>query len=201
MSKAMDLPSLRDIEKIIRGSRPRVHPNGFIQVDLDEANRLHVWHPNLRYTRPTFHAIHDHIFNLASKVYSGRLVHVVYDASCEESYGYKVTHQRWQVEACGGPNTILRPTEESPCWLKDVQAYVLQPGDEYKFLAFKLHESLANEPTMTIMTKSDADLTYGANSNGASVMVPLGVIPSDDFNREAYEVNTLWKLIVEAYPS
>lgn len=43
-------------------AKPRVHPNGFIQLDISETDRLHVWHPSLPYRQKTFSPVHNHIF-------------------------------------------------------------------------------------------------------------------------------------------
>lgn len=185
---------------------PRVHPNGFIQLDLNEANRLHVWHPGLTVRQKTFHPVHDHIFSLQSKVYSGRLVHVEYITDTPEPWFANIggTHQRWTVSHLQtNEETILVPADKPACYLVANDTAVIQPGEGYTFPAFKLHETLAGEPTMTIMTKvmnDEADMHRGTNCVGASVMVPVGVEPDNDFNREAWDTDTLWKLIEEAYP-
>ncbi len=193
MTQLPSLDRLRDY------GPPRVHPNGFIQLDLGVANRLHVWHPNLPFRQKTFHPIHDHIFDLQSKVYSGRLVHVEYTPELGTMY------RRWMVSHLQtSEETILKLAEWHPsCYLVATSMEVIQPGGGYTFPAYKLHETLASEPTMTIMTKvmPEEDMKTGTNCAGASVMVPTGTEPDNDFNREVFDVGELWRLIEEAYPS
>lgn len=177
---------------------PRVHPNGFIQLDLTEEVRLHVWHPRLPYRQRTYHPVHDHVFGLVSNVYSGRLVHVHYGIE-PDPLG---SHVVWRVQAVeGGEESILLPVDGKRVRLYKVDMDVMQPGEEYTFGAYEFHETLANEPTLTVMEKFGPDLKTGVNSQGASVAVPYGVEPDNDFRRDAVDVDVLWKLIEEAYPS
>ena len=55
--------------------RPRVHGNGFIQLDLTDRRRLHVWgdHRIPRQSVPS--TIHDHTFSFKSTIILGQLVH------------------------------------------------------------------------------------------------------------------------------
>lgn len=179
-------------------SPPRVHPNGFIQLDLTENLRLHVWHPSLPYRQRTYHPIHDHVFGLISNVYSGRLIHVQYGTE-PDPFG---SHIIWNVQAIeGGEESVLRPRDSQRLRLYELHTDVIQPGEEYSFGAWAFHETLANEPTLTIMEKFGNTLRTGVNSHGASVLVPYGVEPDNDFQRSAVDVDVLWKLIEEAYPS
>lgn len=92
--------SLRSLlQKIQRekGGNPRVHPNGFIQLDLTATDkswdqskkrghsgaavRLHVWNPpgiELPH-QGTINEIHDHVFDMSSTVIKGRLTQRLYE--------------------------------------------------------------------------------------------------------------------------
>lgn len=194
------LPSLSYLEEM-KGLL-RVHPNRFIQLDLNETNRLHVWHPNLGPCQKTFHAVHDHIFDLQSTVYKGRLIHVEYELYYPPVYHDNPgTHQRWEAECIGGSETILKKTTDTPCHLVHKETTVIQPYVGYIFPAYKFHEALANEPTMTIMTKyGKAEMHGGANCQGASIMVPVGVTPDNTFRRDSFGADELFALVKEAYP-
>ena len=188
------LPSISELRSA--GSGPRVHPNGFIQVDLSAQLRLHVWHPLLPYRQRTYHPVHDHTFDIMSHVYSGRLVNVCYAIVPDEDG----THVRWQVEEVAGTDTELRPTG-GRVRLAYQYAEPVQPGEGYEFPAYQFHESMANEPTLTIMEKRNrAGLKEGADCQGASVIVPVGVEPDNEFRREDADPAVLWKLIEEAHP-
>ena len=49
-----------------RGISPRVHGNGFIQVDLTHDTRLHVWGDKRIPRQNTYTPIHDHVFGFKS---------------------------------------------------------------------------------------------------------------------------------------
>lgn len=81
-----------------RGAQPRVHPNGFIQLDLEAPAderwhegkqaghsgadlRLHVWNPpgvDLPH-QDTVNEIHDHVFDMRSTVVRGELTQRLYE--------------------------------------------------------------------------------------------------------------------------
>ena len=72
-----------------KGLIPRLHGNGFIQLDLNGKDRLHVWHPDLpKQEFPT--PIHDHKFSFKSHILYGELTHIEYHADLllhQENYG------------------------------------------------------------------------------------------------------------------
>jgi hypothetical protein len=51
-----------------RGVRPRVHGNGFIQVDLTADTRLHVWGDKRIPRQNVYTPIHDHVFGFESTI-------------------------------------------------------------------------------------------------------------------------------------
>jgi len=60
------------------GGRPRVHGNGFVQLDLTERSRLHIWGdpriPKQKVATP----IHDHVFGFESTIIVGRVISLTY---------------------------------------------------------------------------------------------------------------------------
>lgn len=183
------LPALRCL------GDPRVHPNGFIQLDLNRSDRLHVWHPRNPYRQKTYHTVHDHVFGFASICFSGRLVNVAYDVSPDPAG----THVLWQAECTDGEESVLRPATGEPVRLRYRYAEVVQPGETYNFPAFQFHEPLFGEPSLTIIRKHDKTAHEG-NPLHPLIAVPIGVVPDNDFRRDAVDVDVLWDLIEEAYP-
>ncbi len=183
------LPSLAEIARCSL----RVHPNGFIQVDLDHRHRLHVFHPRLPYRQRTYNPVHDHVFGFVSEVFSGRLVNACYSVVEDESHG---THCKAHCQ--GGDRVVVQRGRYYR--LRSRASFALQPGQQYEMPAFEFHESLSNEPTMTIIRKDDDTVAQG-NPRSATVMTPRGVDPDDDFNRDDVDLEVLWELIEEAYPS
>lgn len=173
------------------GNIPRVHGNGFIQLDLNEdgTSRLHVWHDEIpRQATPT--PIHDHVFNLRSTVLTGTLIH-------EEFLPGKTplgTHRIYRAEQEEGTqNTILVP-DEGNVNLYTTQRLVLGAGSIYTFAAGKLHLSDHVGLTATVMDKISAPEGYGR----PRVLVPVDSEPDNDFHRDGFDPETLWPFIKDA---
>lgn len=189
-------PYLPTMDELRTTGTPRVHPNGFIQLDLDWHSRLHVWHPNLPYRQKTYHPVHDHVFDFNSYMFSGRLVHVPY-VLLSTMHG---THCVWEATCTRDNESILEPiAQATPVRLVPYGAETLQPGEGYTFKAFRFHETLANEPTLTIIRKHDATIHQG-NTDRPRIAVPVDVTPDNDFQRDAVDKEILWQLIEEAHP-
>lgn len=187
------LPSLTELKTL---GEPRVHPNGFIQLDLSDEQRLHVWHPDLPYRQKSFHPVHNHVFSFTSHIFSGRLVHVVYDLRLEPGGPYRL----YRAECIGPEESVLTPLTGGAEMRLDVAYWeILQPGHTYRFRASLFHETLANEPTLTIMQKHGPTM-YQDNALKPSIVVPVGVVPDNEFRRDAVDTDVLWDLIRDAHP-
>lgn len=171
------------------GVKPRVHGNGFIQLNLtvDGLKRLHVWHdllPRQKVGTP----IHDHVFALRSTVLTGTLIHKELEAD-EEIDGS--THRVYRArQEPGSQNTVLVPDEIGVC-LTVVQKLVLGEGSVYTFPAWTLHETEHRGLTATFMEKLNAPEDYGR----PRVLCPHGFEPDNDFDREGHDPDTLWPFI------
>ncbi len=190
------LPSMTEL--VDSGAVPRVHPNGFIQLDLDEAHRLHVWHPGLPYRQRTYHSIHDHVFGFKSRVYSGQLVNVVYllDRHSPTGRAYSV----WHAVQTGPEESVLKqvPNKYTVTLIVD-HLQVVSIGQTYIVDRSVLHENLFNEPTLTVIEKFDSTI-YQDDLAAPRVLVPCGVQPDNDFRRDDVDVTVLWDLVHEAHP-
>lgn len=174
------------------GKVPRVHGNGFIQLDLNDegTKRLHVWHEDLpRQTVAT--PIHDHVFALHSTVLLGTLIHEELEIVGTIGTG---THRVYHAEQQPGTqNTILIP-DEGQVRLDIVQRLVLDAGSIYTFPAWKLHQTDHRGLTATIMDKVDAPIEYGR----PRVLVPVGSKPDNNFHRDGFDSEDLWPYIEQA---
>lgn len=194
--KPIHLPSLAELAA--HCDEPRVHPNGFIQLDLDAVHRLHIWHPRLPYRQKTYHTVHDHVFGFTSQVFSGRIVNIWYKLIRDDLRG---THYMAQAECSTAEETRLVGTPRPDFYrLGYSDAKVVQPGEQYSFGAFLFHEILFGEPSLTIIRKDGLTAAQG-NSQKPTVMVPRGVEPDNDFRRDDVDTDVLWELIAEAHPS
>ena len=175
------------------GRQPRVHGNGFVQLDLNEAGtrRLHVWHervPRQAVATP----VHDHVFDLRSVVLCGQLVHEI--LSCHASPDGEGTHVAYRAIRQGGTeNTVLVPEGGFPhrVTLEVEQKLILGAGSVYTFPAGELHQTGHIGLTATVMDKVNAPEDYGS----PRVLVPVGSEPDNEFHRDAHDADELWALI------
>jgi hypothetical protein len=185
------LPSLIENARSL-GYRPRVHPNGFLQLNLIEAgsNRLHIWHPDLP-KQTTRTAVHDHIFDMESVVKKGVLGQTEIHYSLE--HGGTPTSEIYMAHYSEKSDSKLYPTgvlvKESSYHMNRVIE-----GDSYVQSAFTFHESVPQtDVVVTVMTKS---LIYA--SHQPRVLVPLEETPDNSFHRENASEAFLWSIIEES---
>ena len=193
----MNIDSLRTLSKMM-GTQPRVHGNGFLQLDLtsDGKNRLHIWDEELP-SQTVRSSIHDHVFELRSKILCGNLIHIEFDTTpLEKDYMEPFAFDVYRAERLEGTNnTVLNFTGDTVL-LKERKRLDLTRGDEYVFPAFELHDTEYEGTTMTIMNKRYATLKedYG----NPRVLVPSGMSPDNEFDREGFDQDLLWHVIEKA---
>lgn len=190
------------------GRRPRVHPNGFVQLDLDESGalRLHIWPEEGRVQKQaTDHPIHDHIFDMRSTVLRGRLgqqlykfdlmhggdpTHAIYVATTPTGRNRENTLVPSNVLVRGGP---IQCVEEGAVFIDTTYTAPVLEGESYDQPAFTFHDTIIWErPVVTVMEK-----TRGYQGS-PRVMVPLPIESVDnDFLREGASAEDLWNLVDE----
>lgn len=170
-----------------KGNRPRVHGNGFIQLDLPNGSRLHVWDDDIpRQSVNT--SKHDHAFGFESRVICGTLINIEYEIR-KSPTGFYVVHIPQRKE--GTEDTKLVSTGERVV-LRVVGHRKYSAGQSYKFKPLVFHDTWHNGTTATIMTKTTRlDVE-------PRVLVPLGQEPDNDFDRDAFDPNLLWPFIERA---
>jgi hypothetical protein len=175
----------------VRGNRPRVHGNGFVQLDLTPSRRLHVWgDPRVpRQSVPS--TIHDHTFSFRSVVYRGQLAHRVIglysDAKGAYSMYYAVTNH--------GEDTRLVKTRERYDAII-TREHLLKEGSTYSFRAGEFHETVAPWLCVTVIDKDGPTLSQGGPN--PNVLVPFGLEPDNNFDRYQTDDDLLWQIIFEA---
>jgi hypothetical protein len=180
------------------GRQPRLHPNGFVQLDLtiDGRVRFHVWPETPIEAQATRHTIHDHNFDMESIVLRGKLRNLVYETAETPSEAYAPgapIFAMHAVHSIGGADTILKPLPEmaySPLKVLSGQQY--ETGQSYYLPAAVLHDTETTGLTATIMTKVNFKRDYRPR-----VAVPMGVKPDNAFRRQEKQ-NWLYEIIAEA---
>lgn len=185
----MRVPTI--LELLRSGWQPRLHPNGFIQLDIGNHRRLHIWPQPPVPAQKTRHTIHDHCFSMRSSVILGHLTHIEYDFNelVRPCHGARHICMLHRAEKIGGEDTVLKPA--SPIgWLSRRRLLPVAQGFGYGFGPMVLHDSVPKGLTATIMTKTFVDPKYRP-----LVAVPYGVEPDNDFRRDTMSRDALWQII------
>jgi hypothetical protein len=174
-----------------RGVTPRVHGNGFVQLDLTTTRRLHVWGDPRVPRQQVPSTIHDHTFSFRSVVYRGQLVHRVIglysDAKGAYSMYYAVTNH--------GEDTRLVKTRERYDAIITAE-HLLSEGSSYSFRAGEFHETVAPWLCVTVIDKDGPTLSQGGKN--PNVLVPYGLEPDNTFDRYQTRADLLWQVILGA---
>lgn len=175
------------------GSKPRVHGNGFIQLDLTDRTRLHIFGDPRIPRQKVATMIHDHVFGFTSTIIVGRLINVVYCTEPREHGDYRV----YIPEIREGEDTILKPTSMQVV-VNPIHVDIINWNSgsrKYGILPFEFHESFAPDgPAATVIIKTDRTQAQGAERL-PRVLVPVDKVPDNDFNRYDADEDLLWRII------
>ncbi len=171
--------------------RITLHGLGFIQIQLEAEQRLHVWHPELPRRSCFEHsAIHDHRFDFVSTVLVGTQRNIEFaDHWCEDGEFVMYLHE--------GPRT---PNGGRP-WVPDgrtnmVKLYddLVHTGNSYRQQAYKYHrtEPQGDGKVATFMRK-----TWEGSQKGAHSTCRYGVTPDGDFDRYQWSPSQLWEVVAD----
>lgn len=160
--------------------KPRYHAGvGFAQVYLNDAVRLHLWHPDLPTEPESFGCRHDHRFDFTSTVLLGAVTNIFLDVgegavqiagSGDQAVPGYGPFDEWDVMPAhlGSDEPTIRRTGV------DVQiagVQVLKAGDTYTFPKRRYHESRGHGVTLTVMKKFNQDDSW------AGIIAPRGQSP------------------------
>lgn len=175
--------------------KPRVHGNGFIQLELTESIRLHVW-PDHTYPikkQKVDTGIHTHRFSFKSTVISGELVHITYRFHMIRDGSNLILGRPTHRLYTPGDDERLKPTEMIG-QLSLLDKLILKPGDEYTFNAGKFHATLpVADLSATLMEKRSV------GTGPVYVVCRIDEGPDNEFDRDTDNSEIfLWGIINEA---
>jgi hypothetical protein len=167
-----------------------LHGLGFVQVQLEGNQRLHVWHPELpRRTCFEHSAIHDHRFDFQSRVLIGEQCNFEYRAEPDPEGEYRLYLHEGARTACGG-----RPwVPDGRVHMVSINSFYVPTGMNYKQKAYHYHRTLpgGDGRVATIMQK------LGEYSRGAHSSCLVSVAPDDQFDRYQWSPAKLWEVVTD----
>lgn len=174
---------------------PRVHPNGFIQLNLDESHdrRLHIWHPEV--PSQGINTIHDHVFDMDSEVVVGEMVNKTYAWCSNYAHDQFNTHRLWRVDYHPGSfEAVLSPIEDYGFPEID-KIESVKAGESYYLPAKVFHVADNSEVCATVMTRKEkvADRSH--------IMLSRHDLPTEFTRSDAMPVEQMWHIIWEVLES
>lgn len=172
--------------------KPRVHGNGFLQLDLPEPDmRLHIWPEQKLATQKVYTGIHNHNFSFNSRILCGALTHIEYDGLQQSPIGlyqvYKTTPRDREDKGL----VLASPYRYN---LKYGRFFLLPQGSYYSFKYGNFHDSRGNGLTATIMRKTRVEpLTE------VYVLCEQHEVPDNDFNRYQFKDEQLWPIVKQVF--
>ncbi|MBG4448675.1 hypothetical protein I5F71_03055 [Pseudomonas aeruginosa] len=171
-----------------------LHGLGFVQVQLQGAQRLHVWHPELPRRACFEHsAIHDHRFNFTSRILVGVQVNFDYRAIPDQDGDYMLYLHEGARTACGG-----RPwVPDGRVMMIQTARYAIEAGNDYNCQAYEYHrtEPGGDGRVATIMQKR------GEYPQGAHSSCLVGITPDAEFDRYQWSPARLWEVVADVLAS
>jgi hypothetical protein len=175
------------------GRKPRVHPNGFIQFDVEPGVlRLNIWPEQMLEGHPgRVHPIHNHSFDLYSVILVGKLTNITYQT--RQDAWIKPTHYLYEARRINEHDSVLERIASAGVGLTVESMRTYSPGQDYFLRRDWLHDSLPHGLTMTLMWTANPDTVYSPK-----IAVPVDVPPMNDYKRDAFDENLLWDIIETA---
>ncbi|WP_017903548.1 hypothetical protein [Pseudomonas asplenii] len=168
-----------------------LHGLGFVQVQLQGGQRLHVWHPELPRRACFEHsAIHDHRFSFMSRVLVGTQINHRYRLLDDVDGEFVLYLHEGKRQAGGG-----RP------WTPDGRANLLQEDtstiaanshyNTYHVGAYEYHRTEpGGDGRVATVIQKQAEYPAGAHST-----CRYGVTPDTNFDRYQWPASQLWEVV------
>lgn len=169
-----------------------LHGLGFIQLQLQGGQRLHVWHPELPRRRCFEHSsIHNHRFGFESQVLVGQMININYRAF--DAHEDDATHLLYLHEGQRSPRGGRPWAPYQPVTMFEESREVIDAGQIYRMQAYDFHrtEPGGDGRVATLMTKR------GEGEAGAMSSCRIGIEPDTDFDRFQLSTAVLWAFVID----
>lgn len=204
--KLLDIDMLRRLAV----KPPRVHGNGFIQLDLPDGSRLNFWgHPNIPRQKVKTD-IHDHVFSFSSELLWGTITHFQFavatpnmSTNSEEflNWGLDPDFEVYHPEARHGEDTRLIKSGRQ-VQIMNVHNQVLSTvlhsyrdsPKNYYLEAGRLHRVVPREESITHLRKVKSPFDNQVPDK-ATVLIKTGEEPDNEFDRHGFDECMLWDII------
>ena len=173
---------------------PTWHPLGFIHVRLlspsaGESFRLHLWPADYQHNQEQVDKIHDHLFNVTSKVLCGAVTNFRYTFSPDENGEWRELRVRY------GPQVSSLCETGVVGNLQETEAQTFSAQSTYHVPRFALHQTASSsaQDTLTVVY-TDSAVQYEPRAmfhRTHPAPSPRAPIPCD----KSYWLNRLSKLI------
>jgi hypothetical protein len=159
---------------------------GMLRAYLSPSVRLHIWHS--AFEVPGVSSVHDHPWDFESEIVSGRLLNHRYGLVIQTEHGPVLRNGVGDaMGACadpGAPNYVMQPIrcgegggpdaacelgEAGPCSLWKLSTTEYQAGDTYSQFARDIHNTVAVDGTVTLVTRR-----FKKDTEHARVFFPVG---------------------------
>ena len=180
VAQALGLPlELATLQQLIKGFlsasvswRWTVQGFGLLRFDLADIARIHIWDSRLRYD-PDVSTIHDHSWRLRSLIVAGLLKNQRYVVaeSLVAHMGDDPAAIYHGATIVAGVHSDLKLSNQRVVRLRAFEQEYYLPGYHYTQEAAELHETIAEDGTVTLMERKHDGPTGEAN-----VFWPYGTI-------------------------
>nr|WP_231982325.1 hypothetical protein [Pseudomonas sp. bs2935] len=172
-----------------------LHGLGFVQIQLEGKQRMHVWHPELPRRACFEHsAIHNHRFDFDSLVIVGTQINVEFAelppaAACFKQATHELYIHEGARSARGGRPWVRNGTVE----MLQTSRQAIAAGSMYRMRAYDFHQT---EPggdgkVATILKKG------WEGQQGAQSSCVIGIEPDGDFDRYQWSPAQLWEIVAD----
>jgi hypothetical protein len=168
------------------------HPLGFLRLMLTENSRLkpgfylHVWPDVPLASQPSDYKIHNHIFDLESRVICGSLIDITYDVEANDDGGY----YQLRAEHCNEFSELIIMPQKCIC--NQLLTKTVGDGGIYKIDKGTYHSTeIKNGYTATLMHKTNVDL----NKHPLHIASSFSILDKTSFN--PIHQDEAWSIIFE----